>query len=97
MYASRAASLEALLVVRSDEASLKVAPVICCPMPLTHIGFSTANSFALSSDNKSIAEEPSQGHEQSNNLMGSTILLESMTSFSVITSSSLPKRALGFL
>src|SRR5919198_5351573 len=87
LYASCAASLDGLLVVRSDDASLNVAPLVCCPIPLIHTGLSIANSLTLSSDNKSIAQEPSQGHEHSSNLMGSAILLECITSSSVINSS----------
>src|SRR5918911_3010128 len=71
--------------------------MICCPIPFIHTGLSILASFAFSSDNSRTADEPSQGQEQSSNLIGSAILLDCMTSFNVVTPFSvLIKRALGF-
>jgi len=77
--ASAAASLVARIEVRSFAALLKLAQLVCCPIPLTQIGFSVV-FLAFLSDTNSIADDPVQRDEQSNSFIGGTIFLEFKTS-----------------
>src|SRR5689334_9222668 len=80
LYAIDAAVFAAEIVV--FDASLKLAPIECCPIPFIQTGIS-ANFFALFSDTNNTADAPLQMREQSNSLRGSTTFFESITSLTV--------------